>query len=102
MPPLKATVSVEDLQMHTVKTLVRGVLAVSMGIGLAAAGSAAWAAEGHKTSSADQQRYEVRKSSDGTVKYCTKMQAVTGSRLQPVICKTAKEWKHYGVELNVN
>ena len=88
--------------MLIVKNLARVALATSLGMGLmAAAGSAAWATEGAKKP-ADQQKFEVKKSSDGTVKYCTKMPKVTGSRLQLVVCKTAEQWKEYGVEINVD
>ncbi|HEU4961896.1 MAG TPA: hypothetical protein VFT56_16025 [Sphingomonas sp.] len=87
--------------MFIVKNLARVALAASIGAGLmAATGSAAWATEGTKASS-DQQQYKVQKSSDGTVKYCTKLPEVTGSRLRPEVCKTAKQWKQYGVEINV-
>ena len=84
--------------MLTNKNLARYALALSMGAGLmTTASSAAWATEGRKTASDQQQEYHVRKSEDGTVKYCTKLPAVTGSRLQTVVCKTAKEWKDLGV-----
>ena len=67
-----------------------------MGMGLLAAAGAAAQAKDLGTDS-DQQEYQVRKSSDGTVKYCTRLAAVTGSRLRPMVCKTAKEWKDLGV-----
>jgi hypothetical protein len=88
--------------MFIVKNLARVALTASVGAGLmAATGSAAWATEGAKAP-ADQQQYTVKTSSDGTVKYCTKMPAVTGSRLQPEVCKTAKDWKKHGVQINVH
>lgn len=84
-----------------IKNLARVALAASIGAGLfAGTGSAAWATEGDKPSS-DQQQYTVKESPDGTVKYCTRIAPVTGTRLSTVLCKTAKEWKRYGVEINV-
>jgi len=87
--------------MFVINALVRRGLAVSMGMGLVVATGAAAQAKDRGTNS-DQQQYQVKKSPDGTVKYCTQLPAVTGSRIQPVICKTAKQWKQAGVDLNID
>jgi hypothetical protein len=44
----------------------------------------------------------MRKSPDGTIKYCTRLPAVTGSRMRPMVCKTVKQWKEVGVDLNID
>lgn len=81
--------------------LTRFAVAASIGVGLAAAsGSAAWAKDGRSTDS-DTQQYTVKKMPDGTVEYCTEMPALTGTRIQSTVCKTAEEWKKEGVVLNV-
>jgi hypothetical protein len=80
--------------------LTRFAVAASIGVGLAAAsGSAAWAKDGRQADS-DTQQYTVKKMADGTVEYCTQLPAVTGSRIQPTVCKTAKDWKKVGVVIN--
>lgn len=83
--------------MHIIKILAGAALGAGL---LTAVGAAASATEGTKPS-ADQQRYEVKKMPNGKVKYCTHLPAVTGSRIRTDVCKTAEEWKQYGVEINV-
>jgi hypothetical protein len=87
--------------MFVINALVRRGLAVSMGMGLlVAAGSAAQARDSGTDSG--QQQYRMRKSPDGTIKYCTRLPAVTGSRMRPMVCKTVKQWKEVGVDLNID
>ena len=81
--------------------LTRFAVAASIGVGLAAAsGSAAWA-KNSRSPDSDTQQYTVKKMPDGTVKYCTQLSALTGTRIPSTICKTAEEWKKAGVVLNL-
>ncbi|RIA43617.1 hypothetical protein DFR49_1841 [Hephaestia caeni] len=66
----------------------------------ATAGSAAYAA-GDRTNdpSADAPHMKVEKSSDGEVKYCTRIKQTTGTILSRKVCKTAAEWEKVGVHV---
>ena len=74
---------------------------VSASAGLiATAAASAQAKDGRSDATADQ-TYKVVKSKDGTVKYCTFVPPVTGSRLGQTVCKTQDQWKAAGVTLNI-
>ncbi|MGN6269856.1 MAG: hypothetical protein ACTHM0_08190 [Sphingomonas sp.] len=85
--------------MPDIRKLVRRAIFVSAGIGLI--GAAAVSAQAKDNGDAGMQKYEVVKGKDGTVKYCTKLPPVTGSRISQEICKTQDQWKALGVTLNV-
>ncbi|MGN6279272.1 MAG: hypothetical protein ACTHM8_11190 [Sphingomonas sp.] len=87
--------------MSYFRKLARRAVLASATLGLiATAAASAQAKDGRRDAPADQ-KYEVVKSKDGTVKYCTYMPPVTGTRLGQTICKTQDQWKASGVVLNV-
>lgn len=48
---------------------------------------------------ASTQKIEIQKDNNGKVRYCAVMPAVTGSILSGRTCKTAKQWKSQGVDI---
>lgn len=88
--------------MPDIRKLVRHAIFVPAGIGLIAATAAsAQAKDNHRDTSGPTQKYVVMKEKDGTVKYCTTLPPITGSRIAQKICKTEQGWKEEGVTLNV-
>jgi hypothetical protein len=87
--------------MRDISKLARHALVVSIGAGLAATMGAAVYAKDSGDSDTASQQFTVTKTDDGTVEYCTKMPAVTGSRIERKVCKTAQEWEKDGVHISV-
>ncbi|HEX7657512.1 MAG TPA: hypothetical protein VF404_11005 [Sphingomonas sp.] len=68
---------------------------------LMAATAPAFAAGATPNNDSSKQEYTVKHDASGKTIYCATVPPVTGSRISQQVCKTAKEWKRDGVQLDV-
>lgn len=87
----------------TMIRLVAAGASLAGGAALLLAATAPAFAAGHATPNNDssKQEYTVKHDASGKTVYCATVPAVTGSRISQEICKTAKDWKRDGVQLDV-